>query len=519
MSEQATSRTLREILRTMARRSFGIGVILVVIIAAVWVVTSLSPRWYRSEAQLYARPGQTISPLDRQSAVIGEDVQLFVVTQREIIKSNFVLASALMKLQGKPVQPEPATTEGKSTYQWYTDNDIADFARDNAKPLKKAGQRVSVVTPGGPDSTFTQTFKLRVDWPEEPEVASEKAVDPRELAAKRAHDFAKHVVDAYRLRQTQLETERMTLTSDFMTVETVKAAKNDLDAAIGEMETFVANEIKGDLPVVTSMLPGSGASSDQGISFLATHFQAEINKNEAKLAELEALKKEVDKQRDMEPNKAVVPDAVTAANPPIRTLQDKIVALKLSVNSMAPRYTEDYQELRNARMELAAAYQDLHDQLDKQSVRLAVQIATLQARNKRLKDIQQADGARMQVLAGKAAKYDRLQRTKEAAQSRYDEQKRKSVAADTARRLAETPVLASVLDPPSQPIPSEPRRPVLWLNMLIGIVAAMIVALVYVFLADHLDHSIKSVDDAERYLGTAVLGSIPRTHRRIIRHG
>lgn len=519
MSEQATSRTLREILRILARRSCGIGLILVVIIVAVGVVTSFSPRWYRSEAQLYARPGRTISPLDRQSAVIREDVQLFVVTQREIIKSSFVLSSAMMRLQGKTPWPEPSTVEGQSTYQWYDNDTIAEFGRNNAKLLRKLRKRVSVVTPGGPDATFTQTFKLRVDWPEEPEVASPKGVGARELAAKRAHDFNKYVMDAYKLRQRQLETERMRRTADFMTKRTVTAAKKELDATVKDLEDLVNNEIKGDLPVVTSMLPGSGASSDQGISFLATRFQAEINRNEAKLAELQSLKESVDGQLAQKPEDVVVPDAVTASNPPIRTLQDKLVALKLSVNSMEPRFTEDYQALRNARKELQAAYQDLYDQVKKQSQRLSVEITMLQARNKRLKVIQEADGARMQELASKAAKYDRLQRANSAAQARYDEQKKMAVAADTARMLAEKPILVSELDPPSQPIPSEPRRPILWLNMLVGIVAAMIVALVYAFLADHLDHSIKSVDDAERYLGTTVLGSIPRTRRRIIRYG
>ena len=65
MSEQSTSRTLREILRTLFRRCPGIVLILAVVIVAVLLATSMAPRWYRSEAQLFAKPGRAINPLER----------------------------------------------------------------------------------------------------------------------------------------------------------------------------------------------------------------------------------------------------------------------------------------------------------------------------------------------------------------------------------------------------------------------------------------------------------------------
>jgi capsular polysaccharide biosynthesis protein len=69
------------------------------------------------------------------------------------------------------------------------------------------------------------------------------------------------------------------------------------------------------------------------------------------------------------------------------------------------------------------------------------------------------------------------------------------------------------------PHPDDPRRPVPWLNMLIAAVSGLILALVYAFVADHYDHTIKSIDDAERYLGVPVLGSVPKLGRHIIRTG
>ena len=47
--------------------------------------------------------------------------------------------------------------------------------------------------------------------------------------------------------------------------------------------------------------------------------------------------------------------------------------------------------------------------------------------------------------------------------------------------------------------------------------SGLVLALVYAFLADHFDHTIKGLDETERYLGTPVLASIPRLGRDIIR--
>jgi capsular polysaccharide biosynthesis protein len=53
--------------------------------------------------------------------------------------------------------------------------------------------------------------------------------------------------------------------------------------------------------------------------------------------------------------------------------------------------------------------------------------------------------------------------------------------------------------------------------MLIAVVGGLILSRVYAFLADHFDHTIKSIDDAERYLGTPVLASVPKLARPVIR--
>ena len=67
------------------------------------------------------------------------------------------------------------------------------------------------------------------------------------------------------------------------------------------------------------------------------------------------------------------------------------------------------------------------------------------------------------------------------------------------------------------PAASSPHRPIIWLNVVIGLLAGIVLALTYAFLADHFDHSVKGIGDVETHVGVPVLASIPRIRRRIIR--
>ena len=73
--------------------------------------------------------------------------------------------------------------------------------------MSRLKNRVKVLTPGGPDVTFTQTFTIRVDWSER-DVEGSPAGDTRQAAATQAADLAGHIKDAYLARYTALESQR-----------------------------------------------------------------------------------------------------------------------------------------------------------------------------------------------------------------------------------------------------------------------------------------------------------------------
>ena len=516
MPDTYTTRTLREITRVVASRFHGLAMIFLAVVIIVGAATAIAPRWYRSEVTLLARPGVTGNPLEgKELGVLRDDVSLFVMTQREIISSDYVLASALMKLDG--VSPSGDVPDSQPAC--YSPQQVSDFIRAAGRRLRRLKEQVSVVTPGGPDATFTQNFTIRVDVSTRGELALKaRGAGGRDGAAQYAHDLAEAVKEAYLARFSQLETRRSREALALLENQALAAARVRLDAASSAFEAFVNKDLQGDLLQVAAMgFRASGAET--GGASLATRFRGEINKLDEQIAQATALRAAVDTELvKADDADLVIPDAVTASNPSIQTLQAKIIDAKIVLNSLVPRYTEEHQEVRHTREELALARGDLRGELTKQSGRLAQELAVLQARRDVLDARVNEDRQRVDALAGKVARYDQLQRDLTGAQTIFDEEQKRVVSAVTAEKLAQNPVLVSTLDDATWPDPRLPRRPMVWLNLLVAALSGLVLALAYAFLADHFDHSIKSVDEAERYLGVPVLVSVPKISGRIISH-
>lgn len=512
MAETYTNRTLREMVRIVASRFFGMVLIVAIVVAGVGAATYFAPRWYRSEVKLLAGPGIVGNPLEEQTTLLRDKVSLFTVTQREIVMSDYVLASAMLALQRVAPQAGAAAATGA-----YSDQQVNDFVTRNGQLMRRVKKRVKVLTPGGPDVTFTRTFTIRVDWSERDVVSPAKG-DTRQAAASQAAQLAGHVKDAYLQRYTTLESQRAKDATKVLQEGALATARANLESASTAFREFVETELKGDLLQVINMVGGRAVGAETGDASLATRFRGEVNTIEARLAELTALKQAIDDELAKDDDAAlVVPDAVTRGNPVMEKLQARVVEAKLSLNALEPRYTEAFQEIRNARAELAAARADLRAEMSKQSTRLQQEHSVLTARHKVLTAKVAEDRKRVDDLASKVARYTLLQQAVETAQQIYNEEQRRVVSAVTAERITREPLLVSVIDAPSRPDPLEPRRPIVWVNMLIAGVSGLVLALVYAFLADHFDHSIKSIDGAERYLGTPVLASVPKLGRGMIR--
>jgi len=77
------------------------------------------------------------------------------------------------------------------------------------------------------------------------------------------------------------------------------------------------------------------------------------------------------------------------------------------------------------------------------------------------------------------------------------------LAQNIDRRLENTKIL-SLAAPPLKPV-----FPILWLNLLLGLVFSGVISLSLAFFLEYWDDSLKIPEDVERYLGRSVFASIP----------
>ena len=518
-----SERTLREIIRVVAGRFAGMCAVFLIVVASVGVASWYVPRWYRSEVELLAKPAQVSSPLEAQVAM-HDQVSLYISTLRTIIARDRVLAMALLCLEeGNSLPPQSAPVDPGDVARWRRQVDqwnrkVDEYIVKNTEEVARLRKRLSVVTPGGPETTFTQTLTVRVDWPEERSEARRLRRDSSQLAATRAHDLAGNIVAAYTYRYAEIERKRIEGASKLLSERMLSAARAELTKATGDYNDFIRTVDGTDLTIIMQLSAKGAPVGETGKAGLATRFAGEITTLDETIAGLVASQDAVRAQLAGDADaKLAIPDAVAAANPAITALQDKVLGLTITVNALIPRYTEEHQEVRNARSELAAARKELREELARQLIRLGQEESFLKARRAVIRQRVEGDRRRLAELAVQTSKYQQLKAAMDAAQRQYDTEKDKVISAAAARELANTSILVTVLGEPSMPDPSRPRRPIMWLNLLFAGFGGLILALVYAFTADHFDHSLKSIDDAERYLGVPVLASVPKLGRNVIR--
>ncbi|MDP7163558.1 MAG: hypothetical protein QF792_08705, partial [Phycisphaerae bacterium] len=278
-----SERTLREIIRVVAGRFVGMLAVLVIVVAAVGVASWYAPRWYRSEVQLLAKPTQLSSPLETP-VLVRDKVSLYISTLRSIITSDHVLASTRLRLDGQAA-PSMGGDSAKAE-NW--NRKVKAYIAENSRKINELRDRISVVTPGGPDATFTQTLTVRVLWPEEGELARELGEDPRQLAVRRARDLAGHVVEAYKYRSAELERRRIREAADFLAKKSLTAAKAELDEAAAEYDAFIKTEAGPDLLDIKHMTD-AGGGHETGKARLATGYAGELTGIQGQIAVLDAL--------------------------------------------------------------------------------------------------------------------------------------------------------------------------------------------------------------------------------------
>ncbi|HTC22963.1 MAG TPA: GNVR domain-containing protein, partial [Gemmatimonadales bacterium] len=115
-----------------------------------------------------------------------------------------------------------------------------------------------------------------------------------------------------------------------------------------------------------------------------------------------------------------------------------------------------------------------------------------------------------QQLNEREIQYQNLQREVESNQALYD---------SVLKRMKETGVAGGLEDSNVRIIeeatpPVVPIRPRKARNVALSIAAGLVLAFGVAFALEHLDTTVKTPDDVERYLGLSVIGIVPSFHAR-----
>ena len=144
-------------------------------------------------------------------------------------------------------------------------------------------------------------------------------------------------------------------------------------------------------------------------------------------------------------------------------------------------------------------------------------IMTLEARKNEIEKSLGDEEKIIDNLSSLFVEYQSLTREVTLARDLYEKRRKDLLDVKTAREMAEQQILVATLEAATLPDVSRPVRPILPLYTLIAAIAGLLLGVSYAFVVDSYDHTLRSIDQAERYMGLNVIASIPDVRGGIVK--
>jgi uncharacterized protein involved in exopolysaccharide biosynthesis len=211
------------------------------------------------------------------------------------------------------------------------------------------------------------------------------------------------------------------------------------------------------------------------------------------------------------PLQPVVPSLDIREEAIIRELHDQLITLRLRLNELLTKYTEDHREVRGLRQEITMAEAELKAEVEKVVTLQETSLEAMRAEEAALRSTVNMLYTEVQTLPEKELTISRLQRAIENHKEVYSmlvlkrEEARVSEAGD--RRIANV----SVISPAT--LPHKPVKPQKGLMIFAGCLIGIIGGFGFAFISEYMDHSLRTNEDVEHYLNLPVLASIPELKR------
>jgi uncharacterized protein involved in exopolysaccharide biosynthesis len=518
MASGYSKKTLRELAVVIFAHWFAILAITVIITGATILACLTSKKIYRSEVTLWARQSKAANPLEDRPDPMSR-LEVFLKTQQEILLSDIVLRRTMARLCDSSLVKEPAdyaddSPAGNSVWQAWYEKVNKEAERFTGKDMAKFRKEVKITTPGGEDIAKSEVFTIVVEQPQPPE---------------RAQLGAELLTQEYLIHRRLLQSEFDTSARDLLERQLADLRGKILGGAENKLSEFIKQNVKGNLLDLAQLHRAGGEVNHQRIR---TAFQEELISIDAEVGEYKALKTEVLAQiptkaiekgadaltaEDIESTKLVIPEKVMTNNTIITKLKQKLADLIIERNALREQFSDSYAPVRQKTGEILSGTRDIIKELEGELKAIDQHISTLEARRAEIQKQVDSRDKIIDNLSSLYVGYESLQREVELSRSLYDQKRKDLLEAETGRQMAQREVLITKVDKASLPDVDRPARPILWLYTLVAAIAGLLMGVAYAFLVESYDHSVASIDQAERYFGKQVLVTVPVVSGGIIR--
>ncbi|MCK6456251.1 MAG: Wzz/FepE/Etk N-terminal domain-containing protein [Phycisphaerae bacterium] len=558
MTDNFAAKTLRELSRVLFTRFWMMLLIVAAATAGTYGLCTIATPQYRSAITLIFKQPVGQSPVFQESP--ERTLEVFVKAQQQIVMSDLVLARTkviaedpklrarwyelrerLDELQTPPADPaEPydakrnvelnaahAAMEEFLTQTSPNGRDrtvadrVADLMRTKQRDLMDFRDDVQLKTPGGEQVAMTESFQILVDR-------------PAPVAERDSHLLAMHaaevLADMYMVRFREFQQAMSGAAGVFMKRVVEQHAKV-VERAQKKLDDFVATELDspGDVAILEQLLKSGTEHGYQIIATRAREADLLLRDQLTKAKSLSELLRKFLPAEAFEPNGpesisgealakavAVVPPEVLESNIIINRLTEELMKVRSKQASLAPQFTEANRALRDVNQQLEETQRQLLREMLAHARSLDITIQSLQVRlsenETNLKNIE----GRLDKINRKLTEYQGLKNDVAVAQKQHQDLQQEQVNAFSADERARAAVTIRKLDHASRPAIDKPSQPLTMAYTIIAAVSGLFLAFAYAFLSDHFDQTFRTIDEAERFLGIPVVGSVSKKGRTIL---
>jgi hypothetical protein len=302
----------------------------------------------------------------------------------------------------------------------------------------------------------------------------------------------------------------------------------EVEKSIGAYEEFVQKN-SNDIGVLEQLLK---SGTEHGVQVVLT----KVRENDAKLAMdlardqamYDVLRETLPKQTFESEGVAKMGDEEVATalssvsvefltdNVGFNELVKSLAALETKRAKIESRFTESSRDMQYLKDEISQGKRQLLRAIAAHATGLAASIRARQQQRTMNEELVKTTTAEESEIQQKVVTYARLKNDFQTGLKHLQDLQQQRIDALANSLRARESVTIAKLDSASVPDPTRPVTPKTLLYTVVAFLVSMLLGVAFAFSADHFDHTLRSIGEAERYLGVPVLGSVKKRGRSLI---